>query len=80
MLFDSSLFTKNTRYCSYTQFSFPWFYTLDLRFRGVDVALLAIIHTPNLLNLFLAFILLLCLNNMIAFFSMFLNNMIYCIL
>ena len=46
---DSS-FTKNTRYCSYTQFSFPWFYTLDLGFRGV-------IHTPNLLNIFLAFIL-----------------------
>ena len=45
---DSSLFTKNTRYCSYTQSSFPWFYTLDLGFRGVDVAFLAIIHTPNL--------------------------------
>ena len=66
---DSSLFTKNTRYCSYTQSSFPWFYILDLRFKGVDVAFLAIIHTPNFLNLFLAFILLLCL-----------NNMIYCIL
>ena len=35
---DSYLFTNNTRYCSYTQSSFPWFYTLDLGFRGVDVA------------------------------------------
>ena len=35
---------------------------------GVDVAFLAIIHTPNLLNLFLAFIFLLCLNNMIYYF------------
>ena len=52
------LFTKNTRYCSYTQSSFPWFYTLDLGFRGVDVAFLAIIHTHNFLNLFLEFILL----------------------
>ena len=34
----SSLFTKNTKYCSYTQSSFPWFYTLDLGFRGVDLA------------------------------------------
>ena len=32
------LFTKNRRYCPYTQSSFPWFYTLDLGFRGVDVA------------------------------------------
>ena len=32
-LLDSFLFIKNTRYCSYTQSSFPWFYTLDLRFR-----------------------------------------------
>ena len=32
------LFTKNTRYCYYTQSSFSWFYTLDLGFRGVDVA------------------------------------------
>ena len=37
-LLDSSLFTKNTRYCSYTQSSFPWFYTFDLAYRGVDVA------------------------------------------
>ena len=37
---------------------FLWFYTLDLGFRGVDVAFLAIIHIPNFLNLFLAFILL----------------------
>ena len=65
---DSSLFTKNTRYCSYNQSSFPWFYSLNLRFMGVDVAFLAIIHTPNLLNLFLAFIFLLCLNNMIYCF------------
>ena len=35
---DSSLFTKNTRYCSYTQSSFSWLFTLDLWFRGVDVA------------------------------------------
>ena len=35
---DSSLFTKNTRYCSYTRSSSPWFYILDLGFRGVDVA------------------------------------------
>ena len=49
---------KNTWYRSYTQSSFPWFYTLDLGFRGVDVAFLAVIHTLNLLNLFLAFILL----------------------
>ena len=47
-----------TSYCSYTQSSFPWFYSLDLGFRGVNVAVLAIIHTLNLLNLFLAFILL----------------------
>ena len=32
------LFTKNKRYCSYTKSSSPWFYTLDLGFRGVDVA------------------------------------------
>ena len=57
-LLDSSFFTKNTRYCYYTQSSFPGFYILDLGFRGVDVAFLAIINTPNLLNLFLAFILL----------------------
>ena len=37
-LLDSSLFTKNTRYCSYTQSSSPWFYILDLGFRGVDIA------------------------------------------
>ena len=55
---DSSFFTNNTRYCLYTQSSFPWFYTLDLGFRVMDVAFLAIIHTPNLLNVFLAFILL----------------------
>ena len=55
---NSSLLTKNRRYCPYTQSSFPWFYTLVLGFRGLDVAFLAIIHTPNLLNLFLAFILL----------------------
>jgi len=66
---DSSLFPKNTKYCSYTQSSFPWIYTLDLRFKGVDVAFLAIIHTPNLLNLFLTFILISCLNNMIYCFS-----------
>ena len=54
-LLDSSLFTKNTRYCSYTQSSFLWFYTWDLGFRGVDEAFLASIHTPNLLNLSLAF-------------------------
>ena len=35
----------------------------------MDVAFLAIIHTPNLLNLFLSFILLLCLNNTIYCFS-----------
>ena len=55
---DSSFFIKNTKYCSYTQSSSPWFYTLDLGFRGVDVAFLAIIHTHNFLNLFLEFILL----------------------
>jgi len=55
---DSSFFTKNTSYCSYTQSSSPWFYTLDLGFKDVDVAFLAVIHIPNLLNLFLAFILL----------------------
>ena len=31
------LFTKNTWYYPYTQSSFPWFYTLDLGFGGVDV-------------------------------------------
>ena len=36
---DSSFFTKNTRYCPYTQSSSPWFYTLDLGFRGVDITL-----------------------------------------
>ena len=35
---DSSLFTKNTRYCSYIQSSSHRFYILDLGFRGVDVA------------------------------------------
>ena len=65
---DFSHFTKNTRYCSYNQSSFPWFYTWDFGFRGVDEAFLATIHTPNLLNLFLAFILLFCLNNMIYCF------------
>ena len=35
---DSPFFIKNIRYCSYIQSSFPWFYTLDLGFRGVDVA------------------------------------------
>ena len=49
---DSSFFTKNTRYCFRTQSSFPWFYAWDLGFRGVDVAFLAIIHTPNLIDLF----------------------------
>ena len=58
MSLDSSFFTKNTRYYSYTQSSYPWFCILDLGFRGVDVAFLATIHTPNFLNLFLAFILL----------------------
>ena len=53
--FDSSLFTNNIRYCSYTQPSFPWFYSLDLGFRGVGVAFLAIIHTPNL-TCFIAFL------------------------
>ena len=42
-LLDSSLFTKKHKV---------------LAFRGVDVAFLAIIHIPNLLNIFLAFILL----------------------
>ena len=37
-LLDSSLFTKNTRYCYYTQSSFPWFYTWDLGLKGVDEA------------------------------------------
>ena len=31
---------------------FSWFYAWDLGFRGVDVAFLAVIHTPNLLDLF----------------------------
>ena len=35
----------------------------------MDVAFLTIIHTPNLLNLFLAFILLICLNNTVYCFS-----------
>ena len=35
---DSSFFTKNTKYCSYTQSSSHWFYTLDLGFKVVDVA------------------------------------------
>ena len=35
---DSSFFTKITRYCSYTRSSSPWFYALDLGFRGMDVA------------------------------------------
>ena len=34
------------------QISFFFFYILDLEFRGVDVAFLAIIHTLNLLNIF----------------------------
>ena len=35
---DSSFFTKNTKYCSYTQSSSHWFYTLDLGFKVVDIA------------------------------------------
>ena len=34
---DSSLFTKNIRYCSYTRSSSPWFYIMDLGFRSVNV-------------------------------------------
>ena len=36
--FDSSIFSKITMQSSYTQSSSPWFHTLDLRFKGVDVA------------------------------------------
>ena len=35
---DSSLFSTITRQKSCTQSSSPWFHTLDLRFRGMDVA------------------------------------------
>ena len=76
---DSSIFTNNTRYCSYTQSSFPWFYTLDLGFRGVGVTFLTIIHTPNLLNLFLAFILLFLLeqHDLLLSFSMLLALFVF---
>ena len=36
-LLYSSLFTKNTGYCSYTQSPFPWFYIFNLGFWGVDL-------------------------------------------
>ena len=62
---DSSFSTKNTRYCSYTQSSSPWFYTLGFGVQECGCSFLAIIHTPNLLNLFPSIILLLCFNNMI---------------
>ena len=64
--FDSSLFTKITRQCSCTQSFSPWFHTLDLRFRGVDVAF-QLQSTP------------LSLQSFIKFFSSFsyLNNMFY---
>ena len=56
---------KNTRYCSYTQSSSPQFYTLGFGVQECGCSFLAIIHTPNLLNLFPSIILLLCFNNMI---------------
>ena len=71
---DSCIFTNNSRQCSCTQSSSPWFYTLDLGFRGMDVAFLAIIHTPSLLNIFLAFI------YKYIYIYISLNNMIYCFL
>ena len=37
-MFDSSFFTIISRQCSCTQSSSPWFHTLDLRFRRVDIA------------------------------------------
>ena len=67
--FDSSLFTKSTRYCFYTQSSSPWFYTLDLGFKGVDVAF-QLLSTPLTFQIF--FQPLSC--------SFCLNNMIYCFL
>ena len=35
---DFCISTKNTRYYFLAQSSFPWFYILDLGFRGVDIA------------------------------------------
>ena len=65
--FDSSLFTKIIRQCSCTQSFSPWFHTLDLRFKGVDVAF-QLQSTP------------LSLQSFIKLFSNFscLNNMFYC--
>ena len=61
------------------QSSFPSFYTLDLGFRVVDVAFLTIIHTPNLLNLLLAFILLFLLeqHDLLLSFSMLLALFVF---
>ena len=62
------LFTKNTRYCSYTQPSFPWFYNSDLRFKGYGCSCLATIHTPFFFKASSSF------NLACSWF----NNMIYC--
>ena len=65
---DSSLFTKNIRYCFYTQSSSPWFYTLDLEFRGVDVAF-QLLSTPlTFQKIFQPLSCSFCLNNMIYCF------------
>ena len=53
--FDSSLFTTITRQHSCTQSSSPWFHTLDLRFRGVDVTFQLQSTHFFYLQLFLAF-------------------------
>ena len=65
--FDSSVFTKILGQCSYTPSFSPWFHTLDLRFKGVDVAF-QLKFTP------------LSLQSFIKIFSSFscLNNMFYC--
>ena len=63
-------FTKNTKYCSYTQPSFPWFYTLDLRFKGYGCCFLATIHTSFFFKASSSFYLAgSCFNNIIYCFN-----------
>ena len=67
-LLNSSLFTKKTQCIVLIPNLLFLGSTLWIWGLGVWMYLLATIHTPNLLNLFLAFILLLCLNNKIYLF------------
>ena len=63
-LLDSSLFSKNTRQCSYPPSSSPWFHTLDSGLRGMDVAFQLLSIPLFLSSSIKLFILSFCLNNM----------------